>query len=134
MIIDFSVSVFVTTSNYFVKRSSIWDESCCQINLFDLFFGYFAALVCVQSFEYVLKIIFVLEVWGLETTGQKLVIIDFPIVIGVDMVEDTLEFCVCGPFLLFFQGDLQLFDWEISIRVSINLFKENSQLMNILFW
>jgi hypothetical protein len=57
----------------------------------------------------------------LQTTRQKLVVVDLTVVVSVDMVQNALQLRVSRTLLLLLQSHLQLLDRQVAIRVGIDL-------------
>ena len=65
----------------------------------------------------------------IHTWGQKLGIVNFAIIIGIDWIHNCWQFFQGRLIFLIFQGCFKLLDGELAVMVEVDLFEEIAQVL-----
>ncbi len=101
-VINLPIFILITSFNNLVDifTSDRLDTSLL-INLLYFVLRNLTTFIVVKPLEDVVEVLFILEGWGLEATGQELVVVYLSVFIGVDVIDDVLQLRIVHVFVLF---------------------------------
>lgn len=101
--------------------------------IFQLLAGDLAVVVGVQQSEGHVHVVFFGDDGLFEAAGDELGVVDRAAVVGVDRLNDLLDFAEGGLLFLGLQSLLELLKAQSSVAVLVDLLEEVTEFKNILF-